>query len=87
MENNKRIMYQIYRVNLKGKRNGYSSQSNYEWVENKGIEPFKKCRIDSTHEFVAHPGKGSVIISIYYCGVQIDTDSYMMRNKKEMLEA
>lgn len=87
MENNKKIMYQIYRVNMKGKRYGYSSKSNYDWISNKGIKPYEKIKIDSTHEFVAHPGKGFVGISIYYRGNQIDTDAYMLRNRKEMLEA
>lgn len=84
---NRKIMFQIYRVNWKGKRAGYSSDSNYEYVKNKGIEPYEKIKIDSTHEFMAHPGKGSVEISIYYRGDMIDTDAYMKRHKNEMLEA
>lgn len=82
--NYKKIMFEIYRTNLKGKRNGYSSESNVQYVLNKGIEPYKKYSIDNTHEFMAHPGKNSVEISIYYRGNKIDVDEYMKRNKKEL---
>lgn len=82
--NYKKIMFEIYRVNLKGKRNGYSSESNTQYLLNKGIEPYKKYGIDNTHEFMAHPGKDYVEISIYYRGNKIDVDKYMKRNKKEL---
>lgn len=80
----RRIMFEIYRVNLKEKRKGYSSESNYQYVKNKGIEPYKKYAIDNTHDFMAHPSKNSVDISIYYRNKEINVDDYMTRNKKEL---
>lgn len=82
--NYRKIMFEIYRTNLKGKRNGYSGESNTQYVLNKGIEPYKKYQIDKSHEFMAHPSKGNVEISIYYRGNAINTDDYMKRNKKEL---
>lgn len=84
--NYKKIMYEIYRVDMKGKRNGYSSDSNYEYCLRKGITPYVKYKFDNKHEFIAHPGKGSVEISIYYNNKQIDTDSYIKRHKRELEE-
>ena len=82
--NYKKIMYEIYRINEKGKRHGYSSESNYQYVLNKGIEPYTKYKIDKTHEFVALPRKNSVEISIFYRDTEINTKNYMKRNKKEL---
>lgn len=82
--NYKKIMYDIYRVNEKGKRHGYSSESNHQYILNKGIEPLIRYRIDKTHEFMALPRKGSVEISIFYRGNEINTDNYMKRNKKAL---
>lgn len=82
--NYKKIMYDIYRVNEKGKRNGYSSESNHQYILNKGIEPFTRYKIDKTHEFMALPRKGSVEISIFYRNSEINVESYMKRNKKEL---
>lgn len=82
--NYKKVMYEIYSVNKKGKRNGYSSESNYQYVSNKGIEPFIRYRIDKNHEFMALPRKDNVEISIFYRGNEINTDNYMKRNKKEL---
>lgn len=82
--NYKKIMYEIYRVNKKGKRNNYSSESNYQYVLNKGINPFTRYKIDNTHEFMTLPRKGSVEISIFYRNSEINVESYMKRNKKEL---
>lgn len=83
--NYKKVMYEIYSVNEKSKRNGYSSESNYQYILNKGIEPYIKYRIDKTHEFMALPRKDSVEISIFYRDTEINTENYMKRNKKELL--